>query len=173
MVSIFVVDVGSRHLSIEDWRKAWSKLYRTFAVLSQKISDDSGEGKIVDGALRAEESFFTGPILQDDQDRIDYSLQQRRFDCLSLTVFATSGTEHESFHLAISNPHALGDAKGIFAIGKALIQGVLSQTQAELQSPTSPPPQPSLKAFTTSHNQDLGLKAMFEVARTGVSIALG
>lgn len=169
MVSIFVVDIGSRHLDLSDWQREWSVLSQTFPVLSCRVASDDGEARIQDEAVRAQEMVFSGPLLQDDQQRIDYCLLHRSFDNLSLTVFAPSPTEKEIVHLAITNPHALGDAQGVFSIGKSLIERVTSPVQAAIQPTTTVHGRPSSSTLSAAKVEDLGLKDMFEIARKGVS----
>ncbi|KAJ9477294.1 hypothetical protein PHBOTO_006521 [Pseudozyma hubeiensis] len=165
MVSIFVVDTGARSLDLPEWRKAWSSLSGAFPTLSQRVRDDDAGVRIEDEVVQAEENVFMGPNLEDEQDIIDHCLHHRQFENVSLTVFgAVRATTKEVTCLAVTNPHALGDAKGIFAIGKALIESIVSQ-ETPVQTSTRSPHQSRI----SEQHQDLRLGDMFEVAKRGSS----
>lgn len=169
MVSIFEIDLGAEQLDLQNWISAWSVLADTFAVLSQRIEVDNGEGRIVDQGIRAEGLVFSGPNLPNDQQRINYCLQHRQFNAISLTVFDAREAKDEVVHLAVTNPHALADANGIFAIAKELIQSVIFQDQVTITTPNRASSQEQLTAPSPAPREDLGLKDMFEVAKKGVS----
>lgn len=166
MVSTFEVDLGNKKLNLREWESSWSQLSDSFPVLTQQVKHDIGGGKIESAAQQARKMVFSGPVLQDDQQRMDYCLEHRQFAGMSLTIFESND---ETVHLAVTNPHALGDAGGVFAIGKALVESVASKDQASAQTPTASSKQSSLLTHPKALNEDLGLKDMFDVARKGVS----
>lgn len=175
MVSMFEIDgsVAAKHM--RDWARAWIEVSKSCPTLFQCISNEQGEARVAFHEEDVADRVFPGPVFKGAQQRIDHCLQNRSFDSVALTVFQQEECE-ASVHVAITNPHALGDAKGVLGIANLLI-GALGELKDEVSERVArDPPTPTKASLQPCANADghesrLGIREMFEVAKKGVRIS--
>lgn len=176
MVSVFEIESSIAAKDLDGWARAWDQVAKLCPVLSHHVSNQQGEAKIVIHERRETSQVYLGPAIKGAQEQIDHCLQRPRFDSLALTVFQQE-EGNRSVHFAISNPHALGDAKGILTIADLLICALKRQLKSVASEQVSCAPTLFTKvpAQPCSNGDDqesnLGLREMFEIAKKGVRIS--